>query len=312
MSDLLWTEDFRPRNIDQCILPERIKSKFYEMISSNQIQNYSAVGSPGSGKTSSARALCEHLNIDYLQINMSVESGIDTVRNKIISYASTMSFSSPYKVIILDEFDGANRNSAQPALRGIMDEFKENCRFIITANFQNKIIDPLYSRCPPIEFEFTAEEKVEMLKQFIVRVEEIMKSSNIVYDRLELVNFCKSTFPDLRRTINILQMNSTAGELQLTSLGSAASEKINELVSYLKSCDFNKCRAWIADNAQANDGHLIRRALYDHAKKYIKDDSIPSLILLINEYDVKESQVVDREINMAAFMISVMSNIEFK
>ena len=311
MSDLIWTEDFRPRKVSESILPTRIKSFFDEMVENKNIQNYAAVGSPGSGKTSSAKALCEELGIDYLLINMSLESGIDTVRNKIISYASTISFNSDYKDIILDEFDYANKNSAQPALRGIIDEFKSNCRFIITANYENRIIDPLFSRCPPIDFNFNSTEKVEMLKQFIRRAEDILKINNIVYDRVEMVNFCKKMFPDFRRTINLLQMNSTDGELRFSSLGAASSEKIAILIDHMKKSDFGECRAWVAENAQSNDGHLIRRALYDRMMTFVDKKSIPDFVLLVNEYDVNESQVVDKEINMVAFILSIILNIEF-
>jgi hypothetical protein len=181
-NDLIWVESFRPHTLDECILPERIKTRFRKMIESGTIQNYAAVGGPGSGKTSSARAMCEELGIEYIMINMSNESGIDTVRNKIVNFASSMSFTSSYKVIILDEFDHANKNSAQPALRGIIEEFQQNCRFIITANFQNKIIEPLFSRCPIISFDFTQDERTEILTQFIKRIQSILNEKGIAHD----------------------------------------------------------------------------------------------------------------------------------
>lgn len=311
-NELIWVESFRPRTLDECILPERIKSSFRKMIETNNIQNYAAVGNAGSGKTSSARALCEQLNIEYIIINMSNESGIDTVRNKIVNFASSMSFTSSYKVIILDEFDYANKNSAQPALRGIIEEFQSNCRFIITANFKNKIIDPLFSRCPIIDFEFTPEERSEMLIQFIKRVEVILTSLSIVYDRKELAMFCKANFPDFRRTLNILQMNAKNGELQFSSLGSNSSEKIKELISCLHAKDFWLVKEWVTNNTQGNDGHLIRRAIYDHLKEYVQGSSIPDAVLLINQYDYREAHVVDKEINMVSFLVDLMLAVEFK
>ena len=313
MSDkLIWVEDYRPKNIEDCILPDRIKNVFRNMVKEKNIQNYAAVGLPGSGKTSSARALCEQLGIDYLIINMSKESGIDTVRNKIVSYASSLSFTSDYKVIILDEFDYANKNSAQPALRGIIEEFAENCRFIITANYENKIMDALFSRCPPIHFEFNNEERNSCLLQYVKRVESILNENNITFDRLEVAKYCKNQYPDFRKTLKTLQISSNNGELQLTSLGSNSTQKINELIGYLKTQDFSKCREWIVHNIQGNDGHLVRRALYDNMKNYLKDESIPEAILLINKYDYQEANVVDKEINMAAFVIELMVNLEFK
>lgn len=310
--NLIWVEDYRPKTVEECILPDRIKNVLRNMVKEKNIQNYSAVGLPGSGKTSSARALCEELGIEYLIINMSKESGIDTVRNKIVSYASSLSFTSDYKVIILDEFDYANKNSAQPALRGIIEEFAENCRFIITANYHNKIMDALFSRCPPIHFEFTNEERASCLLQYIKRVENILNENEVSFDRVEVAKYCKNQYPDFRKTLKTLQLSSKDGELQLTSLGSNSTQKINELIGYLKDENFAGCREWVVNNVQGNDGHLVRRALYDNLKSFVSDSSIPEAILLINKYDFQESNVVDKEINMAAFIIELMITLDFK
>lgn len=311
LENLVWVERFKPKCIEECILPKRIKDQLSKMIDSGNIQNYSAVGSPGSGKTSSAKAMCEQLGLEYITINMSNESGIDTVRTKISNFASSVSFKSDYKVIIMDEFDYANKNSAQPALRGVIEEFAENCRFIITANYQNRIIEPLFSRNPIIDFTFTVQEKNEMLVQFIKRLEQILALENISYDRVELIKLCKKMFPDLRKILNTVQMNSKDGELKFSSLGAASTEKVNELIACLTSKDFSKTREWVVNNAQGNDGHLIRRALYDSLKSFIKDSSIPDAILLINKYDFQESSVVDKEINMIAFLLEMMLNLEY-
>lgn len=314
MSNAIWVEDFRPHTVEECILPERIKSQFRKMLESGNVQNYAAIGNAGAGKTSSARALCEELGLEYTIINMSNESGIDTVRTKIVQFASSLSFRSAYKVIILDEFDYANKNSSQPALRGVIEEFMQNCRFIITGNYQNKIIDPIYSRCPIIDFNFTNEERLEMLKAFIVRVENILTNENIAYDRRELASFCKENFPDFRRTLNMLQMNSKNGELQFSSLGANSTTKVDEIISIISASNFSfdKCREWVVNNVQANDGHLIRRAFYNRVKDFVKLDSIPMAILTINKYDASESQVVDKEINFVAFLIEFAMNVEFK
>lgn len=311
-NELIWVESYRPKTIDDCILPERIKTSLKKMLETGNIQNYAAVGAPGSGKTSSARALCDQLGLDCLIINMSNESGIDTVRNKIVNYASTLSFTSAYKVIILDEFDHANKNSSQPALRGIIEEFQSNCRFIITANYKNKIIDAMYSRCPPIDFEFSNNERKEMLLQFIKRAESILEIQSVAFDRKELVSFCKTMFPDFRKTINLLQLNSKDGELVFTSLGSNTSEKIGALINVLKEKDFWKVKEWVVDNTAGNDNHLIRRALYDSLKDHVVGTSIPDAVLLINQYDFKEASVVDKEINMVAFLVELMMSLEFK
>lgn len=310
-NDLIWVESFRPHTLDECILPERIKTRFRKMIESGTIQNYAAVGGPGSGKTSSARAMCEELGIEYIMINMSNESGIDTVRNKIVNFASSMSFTSSYKVIILDEFDHANKNSAQPALRGIIEEFQQNCRFIITANFQNKIIEPLFSRCPIISFDFTQDERTEILTQFIKRIQSILNENAIAYDLKELITFCKSYFPDLRQILNTLQLNSANGELQFSSLGVTSTEKIDSLIAVLKKKEFWPVKEWVTNNAQGNDGHLIRRAIYNNLKEHIKGHSVADAVLLINQYDYREAHVVDKEINMVSFLLELMMAVEF-
>lgn len=311
VENLVWVEKYRPRKLEDCILPSRIKNQLREMVSKDNVLNYSAVGLSGSGKTSSIRAICEELKIDYILINMSNENGIDTVRNKIVKFASTMSFTSDYKLIILDEFDFANCNSTQPALRGVIDEFQSNCRFVITANYKSKIIDAMFSRCPMIDFNFNKEERKEMCLQFISRIEDILKENEVAYDRNALAKFCISKFPDFRNTINNIQQNIKNNELSLTSLGSNSTDKIKELLVHMKSQDFNELRKWVVDNAQSNDGHLIRRAIYDNLKNFISPNTIPQAILLINQYDYRESHVIDREVNMVAFLCDVMYNVEF-
>lgn len=308
--NLIWVEHYRPRTIDDCILPERIKSILRKMVEDKNIQHYSAIGKAGSGKTSSARALCEQLGIDYILINMSNESGIETVRNKIVNFASTMSFSSDYKVIIMDEFDSSTR-AAQDALRGVVELFQNNCRFIITGNDGNRIIDPLFSRAPKIDFSFTKEEKIDMIVQFIDRIKFILDDNNIKYDLQQVIQLCKSNFPDFRSLINFLQLNSKNGELTINSLGVNSTKKIDELISYLKDGKFTKYREWIVENVQNNDGNLLRRAIYDRLKDFIKPDSIPNAVLLINQYDYRENFVVDTEINNVAFLTELMMNVEF-
>lgn len=312
ISNNIWVEKYRPHTLDDCILPNRIKDQLREMITNNNVINYSAVGSSGSGKTSSIRAICEELGIDYLLINMSNENGIDTVRNKIVGFASTMSFTSNYKVIILDEFDYANANSTQPALRGVIEQFQENCRFVITANYKSKIIEAIYSRCPIVDFNFSNDEKKEMLKQFITRIKFILGENNIDYDNKELINLCINKFPDFRGTITNIQSSIRGDELYLNSLGSSSSQKIEELIDLLKKQDFNLIRKWVVDNATSNDGHIVRRSLYNSMKDYVKDSSIPTMVMTINEYDYKESHVIDREVNMVAFLCALMVEVEFK
>ena len=214
--------------------------------------------------------------------------------------------------IVTHNCDYANKNSSQPSLRGVIDEFINNCRFIVTANMKNNIIEPIYSRCPLIEFEFTNKERVEMLMSFVKRLEDILHSQNIVFDRRALATYCKSNFPDFRNTLNNLQMNVINGELELTSLGSSSTIKIEALFSILKEKDYWSMKDWVVNNSSGNDTHLIRRAIYDHIKDYIDGSTIPEAVLLVNKYDFQEGQVVDKQINMVAFLTDLMMTVVFK
>lgn len=205
-----------------------------------------------------------------------------------------------------------NCNSTQPALRGVIEQFQENCRFVITANYKSKIIEAIYSRCPIVDFNFSNDEKKEMLKQFITRIKFILGENNIDYDNKELINLCINKFPDFRGTITNIQSSIRGDELYLNSLGSSSSQKIEELIDLLKKQDFNLIRKWVVDNATSNDGHIVRRSLYNSMKDYVKDSSIPTMVMTINEYDYKESHVIDREVNMVAFLCALMAEVEFK
>ena len=215
--------------------------------------------------------------------------------------------------IVTHNCDHAPRNSTQPALRNLIEEYAKNCRFVITGNYKNKIIDPIFSRCPIIDFNFTQDEKTDMLRLFIRRIADILSSQEIAYDKKELVNFCKSNFPDFRQTLNLLQMNSHSGELKLTSLGSNSSEKISDLINILKSPDisFWDIKTWTANNSNGNDSHLIRRAIYDNLKEYLSE-GIPESVLLMNKYDVQDSQVVDKENNMVCFLLELATSVKFR
>lgn len=307
----LWCERFRPHCVAETILPARIKGFFKSLVDDKQVQSYTAVGLPGSGKTSSARALLEELDVEYLVINASENGNIDTIRSTVKTYASTMTMfgDHDYKVIILDEADGLTP-VAQGALRGIIEEFAENCRFILTANYGNKIIDALKSRCPVIDFQFTKEERNEMLKQFLKRVRGIMDDEKIEYSVDDLVKFCVKTFPDFRKTLNLLQRNCHSGILNIQQIGGTTDAKIAELCGYLKDHDFTKMRKWVAENMDS-DTSLMRRTLYDKSYDLVEHSDIPELVLILAEYDYKEGFCVDKEICCVAMLTQIMTNIKF-
>lgn len=305
----LWVEKYKPTNLQECVLPNRIKNTLQEFLDSKEIKNYIAVGSPGCGKTSSAKAILNELDVDYLFINASTEGNVDTIRHKVTKFASTKSMFGGYKVIILDESDYLSHN-AQAALRGTIEEFYENCRFILTANYENKIIDALKSRCPVIDFNFNESEKKEMMRQFLPRVVTILTENDITFDKKEMIDFCVSRFPDFRKVLTLLQRNSVSGELKIEYIGSDSDERVEELVNHLRNRDFDKMREWVTVNLD-NEGHIVRRALYDKMMPQVLPDTIPALILILNDFDSREVQVKDLEIHMVAMCLQIMQEVQF-
>ena len=310
--EFLWCEKYRPKTIAEMILPQRMKESFSAIVDSGELQNGIFSGSAGCGKTSLAKALCNEMGLDYLLINASESGNIDTIRTTIRAYASTMSFTSKYKVVILDEADYLNAQSSQPALRGFIEEFSKNCRFIFTANYLNRIIEPLRSRCPPIEFTFTKQEKQQMIVEFDHRIKEILKLESVDFDKKELAQIIIKYFPDFRRIINVLQHSTSGGELQSGVVNNINADNIKQLYGYLKdSSQWKNMRKWVVDN-QDVDHNLVFRSLYDNADVYVMPGSIPQLVLTLAQYDYKNAFVVDKEISLVAALTEIMSECEFK
>lgn len=310
VDNLLWVEKYKPHNIEQSILPSRIKDYFRSVVETGEIRNHTFVGSQGCGKTSLAKALLEQMGIEYLYINASEDNNIDTIRTTVRGFASRMSFSGGYKVILLDEAGGISK-IAQRALLAIIEEFQVNCRFILTANQTNSIDDALLSRCPPIEFIFTPSEKKEMVGMFFKRMCDILNESNIVYDKKELLGFILKMFPDFRASLNILQRLTHTGTLVLTGAGGASDEKMYEVIGYLRKSEWTNMRKWCAENLDT-DTTTIRRALYDKMYEYLHPDSVPSIVLVLNDFDSREPNVKDKEIHMVAMMTEIINECTFK
>lgn len=306
----LWCEEYRPHKIEDCILPERMKISFQAQVKKKQIENMTLVGPPGTGKTTVARALCEELGISYMVINASEEGNIDTIRTKVRQFGSTVSFKPGIKCIILDEADYLTGN-AQAALRGAIEEFSKNCRFIFTANYENRIIQPLRSRCPTVDFTFSKEEKKTLIVQFDRRIKAILAEKQIEFDRKDLAEVVIKNFPDFRKTLNLLQRFCPNGKLVVTSATGLDDDRVKELIGFLRDRDFGGMRRWVVDNMD-NDGAMLRRALYDSMLLYVVPDSIPQLILHLAEYDYRESFVVDKEVNSVALFVNLMADVKFK
>lgn len=305
----LWVEKYRPRKLEDCILPAEQKAAFQEFIDKGEIQNMLLCGGAGMGKTTVARALCDQLGTDYLVINGSEESGIDVLRTKIKQFASTVSFTGKTKVIILDEADYLNPNSTQPALRGFIEEFSKNCRFIFTCNYKNRIIPPLHSRCAVIEFKYSKQEKPKIAAKFLKRVQFILQNEGISFDEKVIAALVLKYFPDYRRIINELQRYSASGTIDEGILARVGEVNTQELVDSLKEKDWKRMRSWVVNNID-NDPHGMFRKMYDDlVDKVIQ---VPELVLILADYQYKAAFVADQEINLVACLTEIMATVKFK
>lgn len=311
MSESLWVEKFRPRTVQDCILPDDLKNTFQQYVDKKEIPNLLLCGTAGVGKTTIAKALCEEVGCDYIMINGSDESGIDTFRMKIKNYASTMSFTGTKKVIIIDEADYLNPNSTQPAMRSAMEEFAHNCTFIMTCNYKNRIIEPLHSRCAVIEFKLKAADKPKMASLFMKRAAQILKEENIPFENPVLAEVVKKHFPDYRRVLNELQRYSVNGKIDSGILANVADLTITELIKALKDKNFGSMRKWVAENAN-DDAVRVFRKIYDSMYDYMNGTSIPIAVILLAKYQYQAAFVADQELNLVACMTEIMTECEFK
>ena len=311
MMNDLWVEQYRPKTIEECILPPHLKDTFKEIVATGEVPNLLLSGTAGLGKTTVARAICNELGLDYILINASESGNIDTLRGKIKQFASSISLSGGYKVVILDEADYLNAQSTQPALRGFMEEFSKNCRFILTCNFKNKIIEPLHSRCGVIEFNTSKKEMAQLCQDFMLRALNILSAEGVtVPDKNVLAELIMKHAPDWRRILNELQRHSRGGELKLDVLSVSMTGSVEDLFGYLKSKDFKSMRKWVAENMDLESATIIR-AIYDAMNDRVSPNSIPQLVLILADYQMKAAFVVDKELNMVACLTEVMAQVEF-
>ena len=310
-TDFLWVEQYRPKTIDDCILPDSLKSLFLAFIKKGEISNMLFSGTAGIGKTTVAKALCEQMNCDWIMINGSEEGGIDVLRNKIKNFASTVSLSGGKKVVILDEADYLNPQSTQPALRGFVEEFHKNCRFILTCNFKNRIIEPLHSRFSNIEFKVNPKDKPKLASRLFERAVYILKEQNVSYEDKVLVELITKHFPDFRKLINELQRYSVSGSIDAGILVNVSDENLKTLVTHLKNKEFGDMRKWVVNNLD-NDPVKIFRKIYDTLYTNLEPSTIPHAVLIIADYQYKSAFVADQEINLVACLTELMSQVKFK
>ena len=311
--EFLWVEKYRPRKIEECILPDNIKSTFLNFLDKGEVPNLLLAGPAGCGKTTVAKALCNELGVDYYVINGSDEGRfLDTVRNNAKNFASTVSISSTakHKVIIIDEADNTT-NDVQLLLRAFIEEFSGNCRFIFTCNYKNKIVEPLHSRCAVVEFGIKGKERQEIAASFFKRIQTILDTEGIKYDNKVLVELINKHFPDWRRVLNEIQRYSSGGAIDAGILATFSDVKVNNLIQNLKQKNFPEVRKWVVDNLDNDSGVLMRR-IYDALYTSLANASIPAAVLIIAKYQYQIAFVADQEINMLACLTEIMVECEFK
>lgn len=309
-SHFIWVEKYRPKTIDETILPADLKTTFQQFVDKGNISNLILSGSAGVGKTTVARAMLEQLGCDYIIINGSIKGNIDTLRNEIHNFASTVSLSGGRKYVILDEADYLNTNSTQPALRNFMEEFSKNCGFILTCNYKNRIIEPLHSRCSVVDFKITKKDMAKLAMQFMKRVGNILEAENIEYDKAVIAEVIQKHFPDWRRVLNELQRYSVTGKIDSGILANIQETSIRELVDFMKDKNFTEVRKWIRNNLDA-DVDILYNQFYDYASHYFTTQCVPMLIVHIATYQYQNAFSANPEINFAAFCAHVMLELEF-
>ena len=311
--EFLWVEKYRPKKIEDCILPESIKKTFLGFLSKGEVPNLLLAGPAGCGKTTVAKALCHELGVDYYVINGSDEGRfLDTVRNTAKNFASTVSLSSTakHKVIIIDEADNTT-NDVQLLLRAFTEEFSGNCRFILTCNFKNKIIEPLHSRCACIDFSTNSKDRPKLASQFFNRLGTILETESIEADPKVLAELINKHFPDWRRVLNECQRYSSSGQIDAGILATFSDVKVNDLVKKLKDKDFPEVRKWVVNNLD-NDTSVLLRRIYDACYDSLVPNTIPSAVLILAKYQYQMAFVADQEINMIACLTEIMCECEFK
>jgi DNA polymerase III delta prime subunit len=307
--EFLWVEKYRPHKVSDTILPDDLKKTFQTFVDNNNIPNLMLSGGAGTGKTTIARAMCDELGIDCIVINASMNGGIDTLRTQIMNFASSVSLTGGRKMVILDEADYLPPLT-QASLRNFMEEFSKNCGFILTCNFKNRIIQPLHSRCSVIEFKISASDKPKIAGLFMKRVQQILDQEKIEYDPKVVAAVITKHFPDWRRVLNELQRYSATGKIDSGILVNMSDESFKGLVELVKSKKWKEMRKWVGENMDSEPTALMRK-FYDEAFEIVKPSSVPTLVLLIADYQYKINFVADAEVCLVAFLTQVMTEVEF-
>ena len=300
----LWVEKYRPIKLDDYVGNEHLKEKVSGYIESEDVPHLLLFGRAGTGKTTLAKLIVKSIECDYMVINASDENNVDTVRNKVKNFASSQGFKK-YKIIILDEFDYMTPN-AQAILRNLMETFSKHCRFILTCNYVEKIIDPIQSRCQT--FQIVPPSK----KEVAVQLDKILKSEDIKYNVKDIVPIIDSSYPDIRKVINTCQLNSVKGVLKLSKNDLLDSDFKSKILDILKSSDdsrnkYMKIRQTVADS-KVQDFTEMYSLLYDKVDEYASG-KVSGVILVLAEGQHRDALAVDKEIPFMATILNILSTI---
>ena len=310
-NDFLWVEKYRPKTIAECILPTDLKQTFQAIVDGGELPNMMFTGTAGLGKTTVAKAICNQLGLDYIVINGSEEGNIDTLRGKIKQFASSVSLQGGFKVVILDEADYLNPQSTQPALRGFIEEYANNCRFILTCNFKNRIIEPLHSRCGVYEFNTSKKDMAILASQFMKRFTDILDKEGVDIYKEQVAALIMQHAPDWRRVLNEGQRRSLGGTDSASTSSGTLDGDLRDLVRHLKDKQFKNMRGWVVNHTDV-DSVAIFRSLYDNMFDHVADQSIPQLVVILADYQYKNAFVADHELNTVACMTEIMQQVQFK
>ena len=313
MRNFLWTEQYRPHNIEECILPDSLKKVFAGFVEQGEITNLLLSGPPGVGKTTVAKALCEQIGSSYIVINGSDEGRfLDTIRTRVKQFASSVSLTGggKHKVVIIDEADNTTHD-VQLSLRAFVEEFHSNCRFIFTCNFINKIVDPLHSRCTVVDFRIKPEEQKKLQAVFFGRLQAILDASGVTYEDKVLVKLIQRYYPDWRRLLNEAQRHSVGGSLDAAVLCDIADVNLDQLMKAMKAKEYKVVRQWVVDNMDSDPNTIIRK-IYNSLSECLEGSSIPAAVLVLAKYQYQIAFVADQEINMLACLTEIMVECKFK
>lgn len=309
--EFLWVEKYRPKKVEDCILPDDLKNTFQSFVDQGEVPNLILAGGPGVGKTTVAKAMLEELGCDVLLINASLHGNIDTIRTDVTKFASTVSFNDKRKYVIFDEADYMNANSTQPSLRGFIEEFSKNCGFIFTCNLKDRIIDAIHSRCSVVEFKIKTDDKPKLAVKFMKRMISILDEEGVEYEKPVLAELITKHIPDWRRVINECQNYAATGKIDVGILTNFSDKSFLDLLNSLKGKKFNDMRKWVSLNFDGDINH-INQKMYNALDEHVENSSIPMAIVTMNEYAYKSAFVVDQEINLVAMLSEIMVDCEWK